>query len=383
MKRVFICLISLILIITQAVSCFATDSRISVTINSKEITFDQEPIIKNGRTLVPIRPVCEALAADVYWNDETQVVVIVRNKIKILLKIGETDFVVMNTTAVQDEKTLNDLFDGNVSNQIEEKELDCVPEIISGRTMLPIRAVCEALNADVKWNGNDSSIAIKAKNTKKNTNKNFYDDFCDILVKAYKKEQLSLLTSQKWHTPGWLKKEYGNNKLYKLQHRVADEGGMFEVYSSCGVTLDYFFRDDYTYQCIANNDDSTIYQGTYEFDGNTLQLYNYAGECRSYDTFVYDSIQNVFVSKGTLWLDPFGDVLGDNYLIPDVNEVSPQEAIDLLKKHLTKVYCFKFWDSFDDEFYHIQHYEDMETHTATEGWYYVNKWTKEVICDMY
>lgn len=182
MKRVFICFISLILIVTQAVSCFATDSRISVTINSKEITFDQEPIIKNGRTLVPIRPVCEALGADVYWNNETQVVVIVRNKIKILLKIGETDFVVMNTTTAQDEKTLNDLFDGNVSNQIEEKELDCVPEIISGRTMLPIRAVCEALNADVKWNGSDNSITIKTTNIKKNTNKTFYEEFCDIFV---------------------------------------------------------------------------------------------------------------------------------------------------------------------------------------------------------
>lgn len=375
MKRVFICFISLILIIIQAVPCLATDNKISVTINNKEITFDQKPIIKNGRTLVPIRPVCETLGADVYWNNEAQVVVIVRNKTKILLKIGETDFVIMNTT--QDKKTLNDLIDSKTSNQIEEKELDCVPEIISGRTMLPIRAVCEALNADVKWNGNDNSITIKATNIKKNTNKTFYEEF----IATYKKEQLSFLTSQKWHCPCWLKKEYGNDKLYKLQHSVANEGGMFEVYNSSSTTLDYYFSDDYTYKCIANGNDSTTYSGTYELNGDTLRLYDASGECAAYNVYSYNSIQNVFISKGTVWLDPFGDTLGDNYLIPYENMVTPTEAVDLLKMHLTNVYCFRFWDSFDDEFYYIQHYEDMDTHTATEGWYYVNKWTKEVIRD--
>lgn len=54
------------------------------------------------------------------------------------------------------------MFDGNASNQIEEKGLDYVPEVISGRTMLPVCAVCDALNADVQWNGNDNSITIKA-----------------------------------------------------------------------------------------------------------------------------------------------------------------------------------------------------------------------------
>jgi len=40
--------------------------------------------------------------------------------------------------------------------------LDCPPQIISGRTFVPLRFVSEALGFDIGWNGADRSIAIKA-----------------------------------------------------------------------------------------------------------------------------------------------------------------------------------------------------------------------------
>ncbi|MDO4281763.1 MAG: copper amine oxidase N-terminal domain-containing protein [Peptococcaceae bacterium] len=41
---------------------------------------------------------------------------------------------------------------------------DVDPVLISGRTMVPLRAAGEALGADIKWNGNDQSITVKKDN---------------------------------------------------------------------------------------------------------------------------------------------------------------------------------------------------------------------------
>ncbi|GAB1477380.1 hypothetical protein MASR2M70_22180 [Bacillota bacterium] len=46
--------------------------------NDNLITLDAAPYIENGRTLVPVRFVSEALEAKVEWNDKTQVVKITK-----------------------------------------------------------------------------------------------------------------------------------------------------------------------------------------------------------------------------------------------------------------------------------------------------------------
>ncbi|WNX82999.1 copper amine oxidase N-terminal domain-containing protein [Agathobaculum sp. NTUH-O15-33] len=38
--------------------------------------------------------------------------------------------------------------------------LDVAPQLIDGRTMLPVRAVCEYLNSKVDWNEDSKSIGI-------------------------------------------------------------------------------------------------------------------------------------------------------------------------------------------------------------------------------
>lgn len=172
-----------------AVKTKTAQSGIAVTINGKEIEFDQEPIAENNRTLVPIRPVCEALGADVYWNDLRKTVVIVRNETKLFLTLNSAQCFVAKTNDY--ERIFDALEDETETKYVKLIELEAAPKTLNGRTLLPIRAVCEELGATVNWNKKENLIEISAKKTSKNTDKDFFDEFCD-----WAEEYISLSDSE-------------------------------------------------------------------------------------------------------------------------------------------------------------------------------------------
>lgn len=119
-------------------------SGITVLLNDEKIEFDQQPIIKNDRTLVPLRAIFEAMGATVDWNDATKTVTSTLDSITVSLTIG-SNILYKNGTAVA---------------------LDVPAQLINGYTMVPARAVAEAFGADVRWDGDTRTVHIK---TSKNT----------------------------------------------------------------------------------------------------------------------------------------------------------------------------------------------------------------------
>ena len=113
------------------------------TINNTKKYLDSPPIIKNGRTLVPIRAIIEALGGTVSWDPSTKTVDITLNNNFIRLQIGNAIAYVNGEEKV-----------------IDPANYRVVPEIINGRTMLPLRFVAENLGCDVKWDGNTKTITI-------------------------------------------------------------------------------------------------------------------------------------------------------------------------------------------------------------------------------
>ena len=114
-------------------------NEVKVTVNGKSIEFDQKPFIQNGRTLVPLRAIFEALGATVNWNNDTRTVTSERNNTKISLAIGS-----------------NQLYVNGVA-----KTIDVPAQIVNGRTMVPARAVAEAFGCDVSWDNNTRTAIIK------------------------------------------------------------------------------------------------------------------------------------------------------------------------------------------------------------------------------
>jgi hypothetical protein len=113
------------------------------TSNGISETLDSPPVIKNGRTLVPIRAIIEALGGNVYWEETVRKATVTLGDKHIALWIGKS-------TA-----TVN-----NISRPIDTEDTKVVPEIIGGRTMLPLRFVTESLGATLGWDPNTQTIAI-------------------------------------------------------------------------------------------------------------------------------------------------------------------------------------------------------------------------------
>lgn len=104
-------------------------------VNDAIKTMDVSPIIKESRTLLPIRYVAEALGANVSWDAVEKKATITFKGTTIELWIDK------NTARVNGEYKL-----------IDPNNPKVVPIIVPpGRTMLPIRFIAENLGCDVKW----------------------------------------------------------------------------------------------------------------------------------------------------------------------------------------------------------------------------------------
>ncbi len=128
---------------------------IQVMLNNETLWFDQPPVIENGRTLVPLRAIFEALGADVYWDNETQTVFATRDTTGVSLQIG-SNIMFVDDYAV-DLITLNIIFGGKTTQEIT---LDVPAKIINDRTMVPVRAISEAFGCDVDWDDSTKTVSI-------------------------------------------------------------------------------------------------------------------------------------------------------------------------------------------------------------------------------
>lgn len=125
------------------------DITINVAVNGSRIAFeDQQPVIINGRTLLPIRGVMEAMGKQVSWIEEDKATVITDGTTTVKLRIGDS---VMQQTVTDTHTDEEITFD---------TPLDTPPVIINNRTCLPIRAVAEAFMAAVDWDEAAQSVLI-------------------------------------------------------------------------------------------------------------------------------------------------------------------------------------------------------------------------------
>ncbi|MCI5604217.1 MAG: stalk domain-containing protein [Clostridia bacterium] len=92
-------------------------------------------ISAEDRTLVPLRFISEAFGAEVDWNQDTQTVTITLGKRIVKMVIGNTDYEVTTAKAAP-----------------ESKQMETAPVIAEDRTMVPVRAVAEAIERYVYFN---------------------------------------------------------------------------------------------------------------------------------------------------------------------------------------------------------------------------------------
>jgi hypothetical protein len=76
-----------------------TDKAITVTLNGKSVTFpDQDPLQQSGRVMVPVNAILEALGAEVTWDKTAKTVTAVLNDQTLVLQIGSSTATVNGET---------------------------------------------------------------------------------------------------------------------------------------------------------------------------------------------------------------------------------------------------------------------------------------------
>ena len=103
-----------------------------VNVDNEAVIYDAAPVIRNDRTLVPIRIITEALGGKVDWNGAAKEVTLSINDKEIKMTIG---------------KTL--------------EKYGVAPVIIDGRTFVPVRFVADELGANVAWDDATKTVTIK------------------------------------------------------------------------------------------------------------------------------------------------------------------------------------------------------------------------------
>jgi len=98
-------------------------------VNGMSQKIDAAPLIKDGRTLLPIRALIEALGGSVQWNASTKTATVMLGSRTVALTIGSEKALVNGSPVA----------------------LDVPLMIVGGRTFLPLRAVAENLGLDLAW----------------------------------------------------------------------------------------------------------------------------------------------------------------------------------------------------------------------------------------
>lgn len=123
--------------------------------NNSERTYrmDVAPLIRNDRTMLPIRYVAEALDAEVIWNEETRVASFIKNGLKADIQIDGDEIVLSNGKTIKmDSKALN----------------------INSRILLPITNIANVfgltngdskdnIKQDIEWDEDSRTVAIYVK----------------------------------------------------------------------------------------------------------------------------------------------------------------------------------------------------------------------------
>ena len=141
MKKAFI---SFILIVSALLSLLSlnvvADDSLKIYVNEQVLQCDVAPFIQNGRTMVPMRKIFEALNAKVDWNGNTQTITATKDNTEIILRINN-----------------NTIYNNGVA-----EILDVAPIIVNDSTFVPIRAISQSLNAEVEWLENTHSVYINS-----------------------------------------------------------------------------------------------------------------------------------------------------------------------------------------------------------------------------
>jgi hypothetical protein len=118
------------------------DSAVMV-VDGASVTMDAAPVIRENRTLLPLRAMIEELGGSITWNAKTRQATVKARGVTMLLTIGR------NTATVNGKRI-----------PIDPANPKVVPVILGSRTFLPLRFIAEQLGLDIAWYAPTRTVSI-------------------------------------------------------------------------------------------------------------------------------------------------------------------------------------------------------------------------------
>jgi hypothetical protein len=115
-----------------------TIGQTSFFLDGQSYNTDAAPFISNGRTLVPVRYLADALGATTNWD-------------------GATQKVTINKGSATIELTINGM---TITTNGKASQMEAAPLLVNGRTYLPARDIAEALGYTVEWDAASQTVNI-------------------------------------------------------------------------------------------------------------------------------------------------------------------------------------------------------------------------------
>lgn len=137
MKKLFVVTMAAAVIFISSAAVMANDD-IGVYLDGEGLSFDVPPQIMEDYTFVPMRAVFEAFDMTVDWNADTQTVTAQGSGGTVTMTVG----------------------DNRIFKNGNEIRIDVSARIVGDRTLVPVRAVSESLDCEVKWDGDDRKVNI-------------------------------------------------------------------------------------------------------------------------------------------------------------------------------------------------------------------------------
>jgi N-acetylmuramoyl-L-alanine amidase len=137
-KRILFVALVLSTLMLIAAAPSSASSWITVTLDGKNFSFDVPPQLINGRAMVPLRAIFEAMGVTAGWDGNAQMVTGTKGDTVVILTIGSTS------------PTIN----GRVVT------IDQPGVVIDNRTLAPLRFVAETFGSTVAWDENTQTASI-------------------------------------------------------------------------------------------------------------------------------------------------------------------------------------------------------------------------------
>lgn len=128
-------LISLIVVLPAAAADY---SPVKVYWNDREVYFETAPVVENGLCLAPLRPVMEAMGAELFWNQQE----------------GAVTASLAGVTLIATPGSLIAGVNGR------EYSLPVAPVVRDGEVVVPLRAVADIFKTSVGWDETSSSAFL-------------------------------------------------------------------------------------------------------------------------------------------------------------------------------------------------------------------------------